>query len=223
MKMTVQEFSRKFQVLVGDSTLSIPNEFIIKGLNWSLRELPLNPKLHKIFSKHYTRNLDAKHHYRWNLNGDFRRLLDIPVLTFWTSTGGEICPIKVCHKTPEDFYKLGIPKLMKPGKPCYYTIEQEDDNIYLVFDRPLDVPIIVDYIAYGIPKEVKAMEDTIELSALVENAILETLRTVWYRETDDLSFSQAIGNYLDNKTIPQLVQEINRRWGSDSPIVVGVA
>jgi hypothetical protein len=79
----------------------------------------------------------------------------------------------------------------------------------------------VDYIAYGIPKDLTSMDDEFEISAIVENAVLETLRTVWFRETDDLAFSGAIGDYLDNKTIPQLVQLINQRYGSDSPVIVG--
>ena len=218
---TVRQFTDKFRNLIGDSTVDIPDEFMINGLNWARRELPLNPKLQKIFSKHYTKNLDAKGHYKWNLNGDFRRLTDIPMLNFFTSTGGDLCPLKVCNLPNKEFFSNGIPSLMKPGKPCNYTIEQEDDDIYLVFDRPLNVPVIVDYIAYGIPKDLTSMDDEFEISAIVENAILETLRTVWFRETDDLAFSGAIGDYLDNKTIPQLVQLINQRWGSDAPIIVG--
>lgn len=220
---TVRQFTDKFRNLIGDSTVDIPDEFMINGLNWARRELPLNPKLQKIFSKHYTKNLDAKGHYKWNLNGDFRRLTDIPMLNFFTSTGGDLCPITICNLPNKEFFAKGIPSLMKPGKPCNYTIEQEDDNIYLVLDRPLNVPIIVDYIAYGIPKDVTSMDDEFEISALIENAILETLRTVWFRETDDLAFSGAIGDYLDNKTIPQLVQLINQRFGSEAPIIVGEA
>ena len=51
----------------------------------SFNALPMIPKLSKIFSKHKQVQLDAKDHYRWNLNGDFRRLLDIPMMNFWTS------------------------------------------------------------------------------------------------------------------------------------------
>lgn len=221
-KTTVRDFSFKFRSMLGDGTFDVPDEFIINGINWAFNELPLVPKLVKIFSKHKQVQLDAKGHWRWNLNGDFRRLLDIPMMNFWTSTGGDICKLNVCHRDVVEFYnKNGIINLKKEGQPCEYTIEQEDDNIWLVFDRPLNVPVIIDYIGYGFPAPVSSMDDTIEISAIAENLVLDVLRTYWYREADDFQFAGSIMDYLDNKKLPEAIQAINRRWGVSSPIVLG--
>ena len=128
--MKVSDFADKFTTLVGDDSLEIPEKFIIDALNWSFNELPRVPKLNKIFSRHYTVNLDAEGHYKWNLNQDFRRLSDIPMLKFWTSDGGKPCPLTVCHRNTIDFYnRNGLPELREAGKPCEYTIEQEGDDI----------------------------------------------------------------------------------------------
>lgn len=222
MKYKVSDFEEIFRTHIGDGTVDIPDDFVIKALNWSFNALPLVPKLSKIFSCHKQVQLDAKDHYRWNINGDFRRLLDVPMMNFWTSTGGDICKLRVCHKDVVEFYNHnGIINLKEPGKPCEYTIEQEDDNIWLVFDRPLDVPVIVDYIAYGIPKPVKSKDDEIEISGIAENLVLDVMRTVYYHEADDFAFAADISSYLDNKKVLEAIQQLNRRWGVEEPTIVG--
>lgn len=222
MKYKVSDFENIFRTHIGDGTVDIPDDFVINALNWSFNALPLVPKLSKIFSRHKQVQLDAKDHYRWNINGDFRRLLDVPMMNFWTSTGGDICKLKVCHKDVVEFYNHnGIINLKEPGKPCEYTIEQEDDNIWLVFDRPLDVPVIVDYIAYGIPKPVKSKDDVIEISGIAENLIIDVMRTVYYHEADDFAFAADISSYLDNKKVLEAIQQLNRRWGVEEPTIVG--
>lgn len=222
MKYTMKQFSDIFRTHLGDGTEDVPDEFIIHGVNWAFNAMPLVPKLEKIFSKHKTFNLDAKDHYRWDLNADFRRILDIPMMNFWTSTGGDICKLKICHEDVVEFYNHnGIPYLKEAGKPCEYTIEQEDDKVWLVFDRPLDVPIILDYIAYGIPKPVKSMDDEIEISAIAENLIIDVMMTVYYHESMDFAFSADIASYLDNKKYLEAIQALNRRWGVEEPTIVG--
>lgn len=218
----VSEFEKIFRTHIGDGTVDIPDGFVINALNWAFNELPRVPKLAKIFSKHKQVQLDAKGHYRWNLDGDFRRLLDIPMMNFWTSTGGDICKLPICHRDVQEFYnKNGIIKMKQAGKPCEYTIEQEGDNIWLVFDRPLDVPVMLDYIAYGFPKPVKSPDDKIDISAIAENLIIDIMRTVYYHEADDFAFATDISNYLDNKKIVEAIQALNRRWGVEEPIVIG--
>jgi hypothetical protein len=218
----VSEFEKIFRTHIGDVTVDIPDGFVINALNWAFNELPRVPKLAKIFSKHKQVQLDAKGHYRWNLDGDFRRLLDIPMMNFWTTTGGDICKLPICHKDVQEFYnKNGIIKMKQAGKPCEYTIEQEGDNIWLVFDRPLDIPVMLDYIAYGFPKPVKSPDDKIDISAIAENLIIDVMRTVYYHEADDFAFATDISNYLDNKKIIEAVQALNRRWGIEEPIVIG--
>lgn len=222
MKYTVREIADKLRVLMGDSTIDIPNEFIINGLNWAFNELPLVPKLSKLFSKHKSFNLDAHNHYRWNLNDGFRRLIDIPMMNFYTSTGGDPCKLCLCHKDVVEFYQTnGLIDLKQSGKPCEYTIEQEDDNIWLVLDRPSDVPIIVDYIMYGFPKPVSNMEDEIEISAIAENLILDVLRVYWLREADDYAFASEITAYLDNKKVVEAIQALHRRWGVSEQTILG--
>lgn len=222
MKYTVSQFEEIFRTHIGDGTIDIPEDFVIKALNWSFNALPMVPKLAKIFSKHKQVQLDAEGHYRWSLNGNFRRLLDIPMMNFWTSTGGDICKLKICHRDVKEFYDHnGIVSLKEAGRPCEYTIEQEDDNIWLVFDRPLDVPVIIDYIAYGIPKPVKSKDDVIEISGIAENLILDIMRTVYYHEADDFAFAADINSYLDNKKVLEAIQQLNRRWGVEEATIVG--
>lgn len=222
MKYKVSDFENLFRTHIGDGTVDIPDDFVINALNWSFNALPLVPKLSKIFSRHKQVQLDAKDHYRWNINGDFRRLLDVPMMNFWTSTGGDICKLKVCHKDVVEFYNHnGIINLKEPGKPCEYTIEQEGDNIWLVLDRPSDVPIMIDYIAYGIPKPVKSKDDVIEISGIAENLIIDVMRTVYYHEADDFAFAADISSYLDNKKVLEAIQQLNRRWGVEEPTIVG--
>lgn len=224
MKYTVKEFSKKFRLMLGDSTMDVPDEFIIGGINWAFNDLPLVPKLEKLFTVHKTPTLDAKGHYKWNLNGNFRRLLDVPMLEFYTSTGGDICKLPLCERNVVDFYKKnGIINLKQAGRPCEYTIETEDDNVWIVLDRPSDVPIIIDYIAYGFPKPVQSMDDEIEVSAIAENLILDVLRTYWLHEADDYAFAADITSYLDNKKIIEAIQALHRRWGVEEIRVLGEA
>lgn len=220
----------KFRAYIGDSTIDVPQDFIIGSLNWAFNELPRIPKLTKIFSKHFTFQLDAKDHYRWNLNGTadgkpvFRRLLDMAYLNFYTSTGGEPCRLNLCNRDNVEFYNTnGIIELKQAGKPCEYTIEQEGDNIWLVLDRPSDVPIMIDYIAAGVPAQVKSMDDTIavDVSAIAENLILDVMRIVYYHEADDFAFAADISSYLDNKKVVEAIQALNRRWGNEESIVLG--
>ncbi len=220
--MTVNEFAEKFRTLRGDSTADTPDDFIINGINWCFHDLPLVPKLGKIFSKHYKWNLDAKNHYRWKINGDFRRLIDVPMLNFYTSTGGEPCKKTLCFKDVEPFYDLnGLVELKHPGEPCTYTIEEEDDNVWVVFDRPLNIPMIIDMIAYGFPKDVHSMDDEIEISAIAEHLMMQALTTVWFQESSDFSFADNIYAYLDNKYIPEAIQALNKRWGAAGPSILG--
>ena len=220
--MKVIDFANNFRNIVGDETISTPENFVISGINWCFNELPLVPKLNKLFSTHDKANLDAKGHYKWLLNDKYRRLNEIPMLNFYTSTGGEPCKLKVCYVPTEDFYtKNGLIELKEAGIPCEYTIESEGDNIYLVFDRPLDVPIIVDYIVCGFPKPVTSMDDEIELSTIAEHLMMGALRAVWYQELDDFAFSGAIHDYLDNKYLPEAIQMLNKEWQSGRPIILG--
>lgn len=221
---TVKDFAKNFRILAGDTTMNTPDEFIIAGVNWCLRELPLTPGLGKIFTKHVQGNLDAKGHYKWELNDEFRAISDIPMINFFTSTGGEPCKLNVCYKPNDTFYaKNGLVKLKKAGVPCEYTFEVEGDKTYLVFDRPLDIPIIIDYVIYGFPKPVESMDDKLELSAVAEQLMLMALKTVWYQEADDFAFAGAIYDYLDNKYLPEAIQMLNKRWGAGAPIILGEA
>lgn len=224
MIYTVKEFSDKFLSQVGDDSLDLNEPFICNAINWSFNELPRVPKLGKIFSKHFTANLDAEGHYKWNLNQDYRRLSDIAYINFWTSDGGKPCKLNVCPKTTIDFYKKnGLPEMKEAGTPCEYTIEVEGDEVWLVFDRPLDIPVIVDYIAYGFPKPVKSMDDKIEISAIAENLIFGLMRTLMTYEGMDYNFAESTLEYLSNYAIEQAIQELNKRWSNEPVIILGEA
>ena len=222
MKYTVKQFTDKFLVQIGDTSLDKPFEFVVSALNWAFNELPRVPKLDKIFSRHYTVNLDAKNHYKFPLNQDFRRITNIPVMTFLTSTGGVPCPIKICNRDTIEFYENnGVPELKEPGAPCEYTIEQEGDNVWLVFDRPLDVPIILDYFCYGYPKPVESEDDEIEISAIAENLIIAMMKGIWYWESSDFAFAGDILSYADNKAVREAIQQLHKRWGVEENRILG--
>lgn len=222
MKYTVKEFSDKFLSFIGDDTLDLNEPFLINAINWSFNELPRVPKLGRLFSKHFTANLDANGHYRWDLNQDFRRLNDIAFINFYSSDGGKPCPINVCHRDLTNFYKKnGLPELKEAGIPCEYTIEVEGDNVWLVLDRPSDIPLIIDYIGYGYPKPVKSMEDEIELSAIAENLMFGLMRVVKDYEGLDYAWAQGTLEYLSNYALEQAIQELNKRWKTENPIILG--
>lgn len=216
--------AEKLRLLIGDNTDDLPEDFIINSYNYTINALPMVPRLEKLFSKHKQFNLDAKDHYKWSLSDatGFRRISDIPMLNFYTSTGGDPCKLAICHRPVKDFFeKNGLVSLKKPGTPCEYTIEIEDDNVWLVLDRPSDVPIIVDYIAYGFPKPVSSMDDEIEISAIAENLILDIMKTIYLMEASDYAFAADIRSYLDNKKELEAIQILHRQFGMEGPRVLG--
>lgn len=222
MKIKISDLAEKLRVALGDESLDISDSFVINAFNYTINDLPMVPKLEKLFSKHKQFNLDAKGHWRWNLNDSFRRITDIPMLNFYTSTGGEPCKLSICHRAVKDFYdKNGLISLKKPGVPCEYTIEVEGDEVWLVVDRPLDVPVIVDYIAYGYPKPAESMSDEYEISSIAENLILDIMKACWLHEASDYAFAADITSYIDNKKIIEAIQQLHRRWGQDAPRVLG--
>lgn len=234
MIKTVNEFSDTFEHLLGDSTADITTPFLINGINWCLRDLPMVPRLEMLFSAHGQANLDANGHYRWNLKdifkdmegrpafAGFRMINNTRLMSFWTTTGGEPCRLDVCYVSPREFYeKNGIINLKRKGEPCEYTIEREGDESYLVFDRPLDVPVIVDCIAGGVLNEVHNMDDKMDISAVAENLMIDLLRTIWYEGASDFAFAGAVQDYLDNKKLNEAINILNRHWDTDAPVVLG--
>lgn len=222
--MTLLDLSEKLRSSIGDGTVDISDDFLVNAYNWAITELPLVPRLEKLFSKHKQFNLDAEHHYKWSLSDatGFRRITDIPMLNFYTSTGGEPCKLTVCHRPVKDFYdKNGLVNLKKPGTPCEYTIETEDDNVWLVLDRPSDVPIIVDYVAYGFPKPATSMDDEIEVSAIAERLLLDVMKTYYLHEADDYAFAADTQSFLDNKLYLEAIQILYKKWGAEEIRVLG--
>ena len=221
MKYIIRDFTSKFRSLVGDNTSDAPEEFLIQCMNWCFNELPNIPKLNKLFSAHYTANL-RRGSYRWKINKDFRSINDIAMMNFYTSKGGEPCLVKVCNLDNATFYsRNGLVERKQPGQPCSYTIEKEGDDVYLVFDRPLGVPMMVDYIVTGYPKPVESPEETREISAIAEPLIFGLMRKLWYEEADDFAFSGAIEQYLDNKIILEAKQQLNKKFKTEMPRVLG--
>ena len=224
MKYPLETLAEKLRLSIGDNTDDLPEDFIINAYNYAINALPMVPRLEKIFSKHKQFNLDANKHYKWSLSDDtgFRRISDIPMLNFYTSTGGEPCKLCICHRPVHDFYENnGLVSLKKPGTPCEYTIETEDDNVWLVLDRPSDVPIIIDYIAYGFPKPATGMKDEIEISAIAENLVLDVMKACYLHEASDYAFAADVTSYLDNKKILEAVQILHRQFGMEGPRVLG--
>lgn len=221
MLYNINDFFRKARLLFGDTTSDIPQEFLIGSLNWCFNELPSIPKLNKLFTAHYTANL-RRGSYRWKINKDFRSINEIFFMRFYTSKGGEPCPAKVCNLSNEEFYaKNGLIEMKQPGQPCSYTIEYDGDDTYLVFDRPLGVPMVVDYKVAGYPKPVESVKEKREISAIAENLILSLMRKVWYEEADDFAFSGALEQYMDSKLIREAIQQLNKRMKSEMPRVLG--
>lgn len=221
-KMKLRDLSEKVRSEIGDNTIDIPEDFIVNCYNYAIRDLPMVPRLEKLFSKHKQFNLDAKGHYKWNINDTFRRVTDTPMINFYTSDGGEPCRLPLCRRSVKDFYERnGLVNLKKPGIPCEYTIETESDEVWVILDRPSDVPIIIDYIAYGYPKPAQSLDDEIDISAIAETLIIEVMKTVYLHEADDYAFAADIRSYLDNKKIIEAIQQLHRQWGDESPRVLG--
>ena len=224
MKMKVSDLAEKLRLHIGDNTEDLPEDFIINAYNYTVNALPMVPRLEKLFSKHKQFNLDAEHHYKWILSDatGFRRISEMPMINFYTSTGGEPCKLCICHRSVEDFYENnGLVSLKKPGTPCEYTIEIEDDNVWLVFDRPLDVPVIIDYIAYGFPKPVSSMDDEIELSSIAEPLVVDVMKTLYLMEASDYAFAADVRAYLDNKKEIEAIQMLHKQLGMEGPRVLG--
>lgn len=224
MKMKISDLAEKLRLHIGDNTDDLPEDFIINAYNYTVNALPMVPRLEKLFSKHKQFNLDAEHHYKWSMSDatGFRRISDFPLFKFYTSTGGEPCELPVCHRPVTEFYEQnGLVSLKKPGTPCEYTIEEEDDNIWLVLDRPSDIPIIVDYIAYGFPKPVTSMDDEIELSAIAEPLVVDVMKTLYLMEASDYAFAADVRSYLDNKKEIEAIQMLHRQFGMEGPRVLG--
>lgn len=224
MKYPLSTLAEKIRLAIGDNTVDIPSDFIINAYNYTVNALPMVPRLEKLFSKHKHFNLDAENHYKWSLSEatGFRRISDFSLLEFYTSTGGEPCKLCICHRPVEDFYKNnGLVNMKQPGKPCEYTIEFEDDNTWLVLDRPSDVPIIVDYIAYGFPKPVSSMDDEIELSSIAEPLVIDVMKTLYLMEASDYAFAADVRAYLDNKKEIEAIQMLHRQLGIEGPRVLG--
>lgn len=223
MKYDVKTFSDKFRSLIGDAQMQVPSQFVIDSLNWAFNTLPTVPKLAKAFSKHQTKQLDANEHFRWDLTDKgFRCIADFALMKFYTTTGGDPCLLPLCYQEPEVFYAMnGLVEKKAKGTPCKYTLEREGDATYLVLDRPSDVPIVVDYIAYGYPKNVESMDDEIEISAIIETLILMSMRDVFYQESEDLSFAGAMLDTMSNKYIVEAEQALNRRWGMGPNAIMG--
>lgn len=217
----ISDFFSKARSIFGDSTADIPEDFLINTINWSFNELPSIPKLNKLFTAHYTANL-RRGSYRWKINKDFRSINEIYFMRFYTSEGGEPCPLKVCNLQNDEFYsRNGLVERKQPGKPCSYTIEFEGDDVYIVFDRPLSIPVIVDYKVAGYPMPVTSVNEKREISAIAENLIITLMRKIWYEEADDFAFSGAIEQYLDNKLIQEAIFQLNKRLKSEMPRVLG--
>lgn len=224
MKYRLSTLAEKVRLAIGDNTEDLPEDFLINAYNYTVNALPMVPRLEKLFSKHKQFNLDAENHYKWSLSDatGFRRISDFTLFEFYTSTGGEPCKLCICHRPVEDFYKNnGLVSLKKPGRPCEYTIETEDDNVWLVLDRPSDVPIIVDYIAHGFPKPVSSMDDEIELSAIAEPLVIDVMKTLYLMEASDYAFAADVRAYLDNKKEIEAVQMLHRQFGIEGPRVLG--
>ena len=222
--MKVSDLAEKLRLHIGDNTEDLPSDFIINAYNYTVNALPMVPRLEKLFSKHKQFNLDAHNHYKWSLSDatGFRRISDIPMLNFYTSTGGEPCKLCICHRPVKDFYENnGLINLKKSGTPCEYTIETEDDNVWIVLDRPSDVPIIVDYIAYGFPKPVSSMDDEIELSSIAEPLVVDVMKTLYLMEASDYAFAADVRSYLDNKKELEAIQLLHRKWGAEAPRILG--
>lgn len=224
MKYKLSTLADKLRVLLGDNTVDIPEDFLREAYNYTVNALPMVPKLEKLFSKHKKFNLDADGHYKWSMSKatGFRRINSLPLLKFYTSTGGKQCPLPLCHLPVVNFYeKNGLVEMNLPGTPCEYTIEEEDDDVYLVLDRPTDVPIIVQYIAYGFPEPATSMDDEIELSAIAEPLVLDVMKTLYLMEASDYAFAADVRNYLDNKKELEAIQMLHRQFGMEGPRVLG--
>ena len=65
------------------------------------------------------------------------------------------------------------------------------------------------------------MQDEIEISAIAENLILDTMKACYLHEASDYAFAADVTNYLDNKTILEAIQALYKKWGNEQIRVLG--
>ena len=68
----------------------------------------------------------------------------------------------------------------------------------------------------GIIQQIK-----IDISVIAEQLMLQLLASIWYQESADFNFSEAIYTYMDNKAIPEAIQQLNKRWSIAHQSILG--
>ena len=65
------------------------------------------------------------------------------------------------------------------------------------------------------------MDDKIEVSAIAENLILNTMKACYLHEASDYAFAADVTSYLDNKTILEAIQMLHKKWGNEQTRILG--
>ena len=152
MYETVEEFITEFRRRIGDSTCDTPVNNIISWINTALRRLARSKGLDKLFTYHDTFELtrlneDGTPAASWSLGGDMGMLIDIKSLLVLDHTGCCMDNVTPCYMPLEWFRKEHpFPEKEQMGIPCAFTINQMGSTTQVIFDRPIDSPLILDMI-----------------------------------------------------------------------------
>ena len=201
---TAEYYYDNFRILMGDGGGDITEEFFLSCINYMIRDIMLEAKLERLFRVHDTMRLTqltrkGKKSNKWKISlknlGD---IIDIHNLVILEADGCTLCPVQPCYMEPDKFYNaFPFPEGTCPGQPCHYTIDEDGENTYLMFDKPVDKPYIVDLRYSAYPGDIESLEDKVPYPVKAINVLIEGLRREVYQRDTDFAFSRSMFDVTD--------------------------
>lgn len=210
---TARYFYNDLKEMIADTTETIDEEYFLAVLNYALRQLASEPKLDILFKKHDRFKLaelsvkgDAE--TSWGLENE---IIDVQNLAIYDASNKDLCRLSMCYLAPNDFYaSFPMPEENPSGISQYYTIDFIDGESRLVFDRPIDRPIIVDIRFTAFPEEITSLDDKVKLPIRVANYILDAIRERRYESDSDGNFVSLV-NILTTYDMAMIKTMVYRR------------
>ncbi len=195
-RYTVAQAKDKLQTMMLDMDAEIDNKWMLWAINFVIGDIALEPKLQELFPFHLKVRLDIKkkqHNPRWKIGEELPgELTDATNFNLIEVATCKPRRHKICYLAPAEFFdNFPTAEFEEPGTPCYFTMQEELDGLYLYFDKPIDKAWVVDMRGSYIPEDLISMKETIPLPRKALNIVLEELRDARYRSESDWSFGLA--------------------------------
>ncbi len=150
----------------------------------------------------------------WKIKGDCSQLgdiTDIRSIALADSSGCSLCRVSPCFQDPDNFHaNFPFPDTREPGEPCFYTIEDRDDNTYITFDKPINRPHVMSLVYTAYPPHVTKDDDILMLTSIGYNSMLYITRIGYFQEASD--DNRARVTYEDyDKGIYEIKQRLAKR------------